>query len=130
MKALLALSVALLAAGSLTPSLAQPLRITVPGGIPVTLPSHPYAGEGYTFDWRDQADGDNFDPAAAAIDATNAAFPRRPIDFPVNIDLAGELAVYRGSWTRHIEACQARFPSYDLVSDTILVDGLPVPCPY
>jgi hypothetical protein len=132
MKRLVALSIACLTVGLAVPALAQPLDIFVRGGHRVVLPSSAWSGNDYyMFGWpNDPRNGDNFDPAAAAMNATNAAFPRRGRNFPVNIGLAGELGYRQGSWMGHIEACQARYVTYDLVTDTILVNGLPRRCPY
>jgi hypothetical protein len=131
MKRLVALSIACLTAAMALPALAQPLEIIVRGGNRVILPSPQLNGNDSLFGWpNDPRNGDNFDPAVAAMNATNAAFPRRSRNFPVNIWLASDLGSYRGSWTARIEACQARFASYDPVTDTILVGGLPQRCPY
>ena len=132
MKRLLGLSITCLIIGGAVPALAQPIEIIVRGGNRVILPSPPLGGSDYyLFGWpNDPRNGDNFDPAAAAMNATNAAFPRRGRNFPVNIWLASDLGSHRGSWTARIEACQARFASYDLVTDTIIVNGLPERCPY
>ena len=133
MKRLIALSIACLTVSTAVPAMADPLDITVRGGNRVVLPSSSFSGNyyGYLYGWpNNPANGDNFDPAAAALNATEAAFPHRGRNFPVNIGLAGELGYRQGSWMGHIEACQARFGSYDLTTDTIIVNGLPRRCPY
>lgn len=130
MKRLLALSIACITIATALPATAQPLEIIVRGGNTVTLPSALDFGYDYNYGWPNNVNGGNFDPAAAAINALNVSFPRRGRNFPINIALAGDLASYRGSWTKRQEACQARFASYDMVTDTIIVNGLPQRCPY
>jgi hypothetical protein len=130
MKRLLALSIACLTIAISVPAMAQPLDIIVRGGNPATLPSPIWQGNDYNYGWPNNAHGDNFDPAAAAINALNVSFPRRGSNFPVNISRAGDLANHRGSWTERQEVCQARYSSYDMISDTIIVNGLPRRCPY
>ena len=130
MKRLLALSIVCLTIATAVPVSAQPIEIIVRGGTPYTLPSPLWYGDDYNYSWPNNANGNNFDPAAAAINALNQSFPRRSRSFPVNISLAGDLASHRGSWTERQEACLARFASYDMISDTIIVNGLPRRCPY
>lgn len=129
MKRLLALSIACLTIATAVPAIAQPLEIIVRGGNSPTLPPVTWQGNDYNYGWPNNTNGNNFDPAAAAINSLNVTYPRRGRDFPININMAGSLANHRGSWTAHQESCQARFSSYDMISDTIIVNGMPRRCP-
>jgi len=110
------------------PVLAQPLQITVRGGTPTYLPTPLPDGDDYIYGNPGNANFPNFDPAAAAINAELAIHPRSKLR-PNNLWLATSLGYRSGSWTQHIEACQAAFSSYDPVSDTIISGGLPRRCP-
>lgn len=110
------------------PVLAQPLKITVRGGTPTYLPTPLPDGDDYIYGNPGNANFPNFDPAAAAINAELAIHPRSKLR-PNNLWLATSLGYRSGSWTQHIEACQAAFSSYDPVSDTIISGGLPRRCP-
>ena len=117
---------AALAAVSL-PALAQPLSIIVRGGTPEVIPEAIFRGNDYNYGHPFDPGNPNFDPAAAAINAELAIHPRYR-DFPINVTLASTLAFSTGSWTVHQERCQATHATYDPVSNTYLVDGLPVQC--
>lgn len=110
-----------------SPVAAQPLNIIVRGGTPAVLPSITFDGDDYVYGRQNFLDNPNFDPGAAAINALNVTNPRFR-GTPVNVGLVLALAYHPGSWTRHQEACQAAFASYDMVSDTYLVRGLPRRC--
>lgn len=130
MKYLLPLATVGLALALAAPVAAQPLDITVRGGVPAEIP---YIIPG----WDDYVYGptffqnDYFQPDSAAINALNAMHiqDERGVR-AINISIARTLGASRGSWTRHQEACQAAFASYDMISDTYLVGGLPRRCPF
>ena len=120
-----AATVTLLLAG---PALAQPLEIIVRGGTPTYLPTPLPDGGDYVYGNPGNPNFSNFDPAAAAINAELAIHPRSRLR-PNNLWLVSSLGNRSGSWTEHMEACQAAFSSYDPVSDTIIAGGLPRRCP-
>lgn len=109
------------------PVAAQPLEIIVRGGTPTILPTVLPDGDDYNYG-RANPNFPNFDPAAAAINAELAIHPRSRLR-PNNLWLVTRLAVTSGSWTEHMETCQAAFATYDPVSDTYLAGGLPQRCP-
>ena len=109
------------------PVAAQPIEIIVRGGTPTYLPTLLPDGDDYNYG-RANPNFPNFDPAAAAINAELAIHPRSRLR-PNNLWLVTRLAVTSGSWTEHMEVCQAAFASYDPVSDTYLAGGLPQRCP-
>ena len=111
------------------PVAAQPLDIIVRGGTPAVLPPVIFdGGDDYVYGWQDFRDDQNFDPAAAAINALNVMNPNFRGRAP-DVDLVFALAFRSGSWARHQERCQAAFATYDWGSDTYLVGGLPRRCP-
>lgn len=120
-----AATVTLLLAG---PAFAQPLEIIVRGGTPTILPTPLPDGDDYIYGNPGNPNFPNFDPAAAAINAELAIHPRSKLR-PNNLWLVTSLAYRSGSWTQHMEACQATFSSYDPVSDTYIAGGLPRRCP-
>jgi len=124
------LAIALIAiAVGVAPALAAPLHITVPGGnhFGYNPPESPF------FDYSVpllSVPGDRFDPAEAAIAGDLAV--RHPVRnvgplFPASL---GETLIRTGdSIGDHWIKCQARYASYNLVSDTYDDrDGLPAPC--
>ncbi|MDB5541085.1 MAG: hypothetical protein JWQ89_2812 [Devosia sp.] len=109
-----------LAIAAASPVAAQPVNIIVRGGapefLPVPLPNDYHFGD-HIFG-RYFFDNLNFDPASAANNAENAIRYRpRTVD----VNLLVSMARTPGSWAVHQEQCQARYPSYDWASDTILV---------
>jgi len=71
----------------------------------------------------------NYDPAAAAINAYNNSHMKARRSSVFNIDRAITLNYTGDSMTRHQEKCQARYASYDMISDTYLGDnGIPRHC--
>lgn len=124
-----------------TPVLAQPLRITVPGGTALPDPNlqrHDLFG----FDndptarailWNDYRTPDRFggpfDGARAAMDAEAIAHPKVRFRQQWNPDLAATLIQTGDSFAQHWQKCQRVFASYDLVSDTYSgPGGIPRPC--
>jgi hypothetical protein len=123
------------------PALAQPLRITVPGG---TVRPDPNLQRHYLFGfdndptaratlWNDYRTphrlGEPFDGARAALDAEAIAHP--PIRFRQqwNADLAATQIRTGDSFAGHWLRCQQAFPGYDLVTNTYWAPGgIPRPC--
>ena len=131
----------IVAALAATPVLAQPLRITVPGGSPLpdpTLQRHYVFG----FDndptarailWNDYRTPDRFggpfNGARAAADAAAIAHPTVRFRQPWNFDTAATLIRTGDSFAEHWLRCQHAFASYDLVTDSYPgPDGIPQPC--
>jgi hypothetical protein len=124
-------ALALLVLGAL-PVVAQEVYITVPYG------SHgsPSYGYGYSYGGYhdDYVYGNpyslNFDPATAAINALNISRfntprPRRTF----NVDRMITLNATGDSIMAHQQKCQARYSTYDMISDTYIgSNGIPRPC--
>lgn len=127
MKRLLPIVAATLTLLIAAPVAAQPLDIIVRGGTPTYLPTLLPDGDDYNYG-RANPNFPNFDPAAAAINAELAIHPRSRLR-PNNLWLVSRLGVTSGSWTEHMETCQAAYSTYDPVSDTYLAGGLPRRCP-
>jgi len=118
-----------------TPAFAQPVTITVPYSSSRVLPAppadispRPYFNRDYLFY------GDpwslNFDPAAAAINASNAIY-HRDVPQSINMIRAATLDRTGESMMSHQLKCQARYASYDLTTDTFLgANGIPVACTF
>jgi hypothetical protein len=128
MKSLLAAAATAIVVLAATPVLAQTV-VTIYGGryVPDTAP-RPFYNDDYVF--GRQYPGDNFDPAAAAINALNASnfWPKRG-RATFNIDRAFTLNATGDSILEHQLKCQAAYSSYDLVSDTYIAgNGIPRPC--
>lgn len=113
------------------PVAAQEVYVTIPYG------SHGGPGPSYGYGFSFQDDyvyGNpyslNFDPATAAINALNISRfhtprPRRTF----NVDRMITLNATGDSIMEHQLKCQARYATYDMVSDTyIAANGLPRPC--
>lgn len=128
MKRLLPIVAASLTLLIAAPVAAQPIEIIVRGGTPTYLPTPLPDGDDYVYGNPGNPNFPNFDPAAAAINAELAIHPRSRLR-PNNLWLVTRLAVTSGSWTEHMEACQATYATYDPVSDTFLAGGLPQRCP-
>ena len=128
MKRLLPIVAATLTMLIAAPVAAQPLEIIVRGGTPTYLPTPLPDGDDYIYGNPGNPNFPNFDPAAAAINAELAIHPRSKLR-PNNLWLVTRLAVTSGSWTEHMEVCQATYATYDPVSDTYLAGGLPRRCP-
>ena len=113
------------------PVVAQEVYITIPYGSDGG--SGPSYGYGFSFQ-DDYVYGNpyslNFDPATAAINALNISRfhtprPRRTF----NVDRMITLNATGDSIAQHQLKCQARYQTYDLVSDTYIGrDGIPRPC--
>ncbi len=115
------------------PAVAQPLEVYVPYTAPprgydpsVFLPRFQYPH--YQI-YGNPYDLGNFDPAAAAINAELAIHPRTR-QIQLDPELFSTLARTGENATEHFLRCQARYPSYDLASDTWLDNGLPRRCRY
>jgi hypothetical protein len=128
MKRLLPIVAATLTLIMAAPVAAQPLEIIVRGGTPTYLPTPLGDDDAYIYGTPRNENFPNFDPAAAAINAELAIHPRSKLR-PNNLWLVTRLAVTSGSWTEHMEVCQATYATYDPVSDTYLAGGLPRRCP-
>jgi hypothetical protein len=112
------------------PAAAQPVEATVRGGRIIYSPPsvvRPWPFYDNYYPYRNPP-GSNFDPALASIAANEFAFGRRARVVPVNIDRAITLARTGDSMVAHQLKCQAQYPTYDLISDTYLVRGIPWPC--
>jgi hypothetical protein len=121
----------LVALGAL-PVAAQDVYVTIPyGSHGGPGPSYYDYGPGY---YDDYVYGNpyslNFDPATAAINALNISRfhtprPRRTF----NVDRMITLNATGDSIAEHQLKCQARYQTYDLVSDTYIAsNGMPRPC--
>ncbi len=123
------LAVAFLALAA-APVAAQPLDITVPGGARDFLPPPP------PFSFYDYntplvtLPGERFDPAQAAIQADLAVHPKAgPVQVLYPAATAETLIRTGESFGTHWTRCQARYASYNLVTDTYDGrDGTPLPC--
>lgn len=140
MKRILILVAALVCAVS--PAVARPLSIVVPyGGSRVVQVPQPhslpvphtsvqpefYFNRDYLFYSTDPWSY-NFDPAAAAINASNAIY-HREVPPSINWVRAATLDRTGESMLQHQLKCQARYPSYDMASDTYLgAHGIPTDC--
>ena len=127
MKTLLTVLTATVALAAVSPAFAQPLEIIVRGGTPSPLPTFLPDGDEYVYGWPENPNNPNFDPAAMAINAWMVTHPRLRT-LPVNISLASRLAYSTGSWADHQIRCQARYATYDPISDTHIDNGLPERC--
>lgn len=111
------------------PASAQTL-IVVPGGaVDYDTSPEPFSGDGYVYG-RGFDPGQNFDPAAAAINALNIShfYPPRGRS-ALNVDRAVTLNSTGDSIAAHQLRCQAAYASYDLGSGTYIDgDGIPRPC--
>jgi hypothetical protein len=131
MKALLAVLVATVGLFAVALPAAAQTEITVFGGQvadPDFFP-RPIYNDDYVYG-TNRFPGQNFDPAAAAINALNVSnfyLPRGRS--PFNFDRAATLNRTGESLAEHQLRCQALYDSYDLASDTYLAgNGIPRPC--
>jgi len=116
-------------------AVAQPLEIYVPytgPGLyvpydPATLPRFDFPHD-YVYGNPEYPSYPNFDPAAAAINAELAIHPRTR-QLHLDYELADTLIRTGQTATQHYLRCQARYPTYDLASDTYLdSNGFPRRC--
>jgi hypothetical protein len=131
MKALLAVLVAIVGLVAVALPAAAQTEITVFGGQiddPDFFP-RPIYNDDYVYG-TNRLPGQNFDPAAAAINALNVSnfyLPRGRS--PFNFDRAATLNRTGESLAEHQLRCQAIYDSYDLASDTYIArNGIPRPC--
>jgi hypothetical protein len=131
MKSLVAVLVALVGFIAAAPPAAAQTEITVFGGQvddPDFFP-RPVYNDDYIYG-TNRFPGQNFDPAAAAINALNVSnfyLPRGRS--PFNFERAATLNRTGESLAEHQLICQAIYDSYDLASDTYIgADGVPRPC--
>ena len=116
-------------AASVAPAMAAPLIITVPGGD--RFGENPRVSPFYDYNVPLlSVPGGKFDPAAAATQAYFAVHPAVRNVGPLWPASLGETLIRTGdSFSEHWSKCQARYASYNLVSDTYDGrDGVPAPC--
>lgn len=119
-------------AATASPAAAQPVEITVPGGVGVFEPSlapRPIYNDDYVVGPRLDPT-QPFDPADAAINAVNVSGFYPPPDFTAfNFGRAATLNATGESIAEMQIRCQNQHPTYDPVSNTYFgPDGLPVRC--
>lgn len=124
------LCLSLAVAALVSPAVAQPLIITVPGGAvyegPELAPSEPYPLVA-----PPPIIGGRFDPAQAAINAmATVPWARHVAPAGPSPVLAATLLRTGDSFAEHWARCQARYGSYSVADDTYLdAAGIPHACP-
>jgi hypothetical protein len=110
-------------------SLLPVLSIIIAVGLPLQANVTPVLGDDYVYGWPRNENFPNFDPATAAINALNATNPR--IRGSRHLGLVDTRGRNGGSSMHHQLRCQAKYETYDMISDTYVSNsGMPRRCKF